>query len=232
MDERARELLKMGREAYRKKEYSRAEDHLSQLLELHNDFADVYNMLGVIFHDRGLFSKAQKSFQRALEINPSYTEAAMNLAVTHNDLGRYEEARRIYGSLLAGGRSEPGDLDPFVRGKVANMYAEIGDVYQSSGLHERAAIEFRKALDLGPGFVDIRLKLAQALSDGGNRDDAVSELRQILNDRPTFVAARVHLGITLYAQGKHSDAVAEWREALRLDPSNKSCQMYLNLVKE
>jgi tetratricopeptide (TPR) repeat protein len=232
MDERTKEMLKLGREAYKKKEYSRAESYLAQVMEQHDNFADVFNMLGVIYHDRGLFSKAQKNFERALAINPGYTEAALNLAVTYNDLGRYEEAKAIYGKVLQSGKNEPGELDPFVRGKIANMYADIGDVYQSSGLYDQAADEYRKALSMGPGFVDIRLKLAQVLRDCGKREEALVEFKRILEDRPTFVPARVHLGITLYAQGRYPEAVAAWKEALRIDPGNKSCQMYLNLVKD
>ena len=89
MDEQTKDFLKLGRDAYRKKEYSRADDYLTRVAEQHDDFADVFNMLGVIYHDRGLFSKAQQNFERALAINPRYTEAALNLAVTYNDLGRY-----------------------------------------------------------------------------------------------------------------------------------------------
>jgi len=232
MDERTKELLRLGRDAYRKKEYSRAESVLTQVLEKHEAFADVHNMLGVIYHDRGLFSKAQGHFEQALQINPGYTEAALNLAVTYNDLGRYEDAKQVYGQALARSRAEPGELDPFVRGKISNMYADIGDVYLSSGLQGQAADEYRKALSLAPGFVDIRLKLAQALRDDGHHDQAIEQFRRILEERPAYTAARIHLGITLYALGRNDEAVAEWREALRQDPDNRSCQMYLNLVGE
>jgi tetratricopeptide (TPR) repeat protein len=232
MDDKTKELLKLGREAYRKKEYSRAESYLAQVVEDQGAFADVFNMLGVIYHDRGLFSKAQKNFERALSINPNYTEAALNLAVTYNDLGRYEEARAIYARVLEVGKNEPGELDPFVRGKVANLYADIGDIYQSAGLYDTAAVEYRRALTLGPGFVDIRLKLAQSLRDAGKREEALEELRRVIQERPSFVPARVHLGITLYSMGRLAEAVAEWQEALRLEPDNRSCQMYLNLIKD
>lgn len=232
MDDRIKELLRLGREAYRKKEYARAEGYLNQVLETDHHFADVFNMLGVIFHDRGLFSKAHKNFEKALEINPAYTEAALNLAVTYNDLGRYEEAKQIYSRVLSHTPSRPDELDPFVRGKVANMYADIGDVYLSSGLYSQATQEYRKALDMGPGFVDIRLRLAQSLRDGGQREEAVLELRRILEERPEFSSARLHLGITLYALGRSQEAIHEWKELLRIDPNNRSCQMYLNLIKE
>jgi len=230
MDERTKEALRLGRDAYKKKEYSRAESYLLQVLENHSGFADVHNMLGVIFHDRGLFSKAQGHFEKALEINPNYTEAALNLAVTYNDLGRYEDAKRVYGQALANSRTEPGELDPFVRGKIANMYADIGDVFSSSGLYDLAAAEYEKALSMAPGFVDIRLKLAQALRDAGKHEDAIAQFKKILQDRPGYASARIHLGITLYAVGRNDEAVEQWQEVLRQDPENRSCKMYLNLV--
>jgi tetratricopeptide (TPR) repeat protein len=231
MDEKMRENLQLGRDAYKKREYAKAESHLIQLVDGQQRFADVHNMLGVICHDRGLFKKAQEYFEQALAINPSYIEAALNLSVTYNDLGRYQEAKDVYSRALNAGQKGSSDLDPFVRGKLANMYADIADIYQSFGFYEFAANEYRKALELGPGFVDIRLKLAQVLRDCGKRDEAVTELHRVLSERPAFVPARIHLGITLYSQGKMSEAIAEWQEGLRLDPSNKSCQMYLNLVQ-
>ena len=232
MQERIKELLRLGREAYKTREFVRAEGFLVQVLEHMDAFADVHNMLGVIYHERGLFSKAQIHFERALAINPTYTEAALNLSVTYNDLGHYEQAKQVYHQVVSAAQEHRGELDPFMRGKIANMYAEIGDVYQSVGFHQQAVVEYTKALTMGPGFVDIRLKMAQALGDGGQREDALAELRRILDERPEFVAARLHLGITLYALGRFAEAVSEWKEVLRHDPMNKSVQMYLNLVKE
>ena len=60
----------------------------------------------------------------------------------------------------------------------------------------------------------------------------MTEFRKIMEDRPGFVSARVHLGVTLYSMGKTELALKEWNEVLSLDPGNKSCQMYINLVKE
>ncbi|HOX45009.1 MAG TPA: tetratricopeptide repeat protein [Myxococcota bacterium] len=230
MEDRIKELLRLGRDAYRKKEFSRAESYLVEVLEHHETFADLHNMLGVIYHDRGLFSKAQKHFERALAINPNYTEASLNLAVTYNDLGRYEDAKRIYANALQRSQSKPGEMDSFVKGKVSNMYADIGEVYHSSGMFLEAAQEFRKALALAPGFVDIRLRLALALRDLGQTEEAVGEFRRILQDRPAFLQARVHLGVALHALGKTAEAILEWQEVLKQDPGNRSCQMYLKLL--
>src|SRR5512142_3175912 len=143
-----KQALTLGRVYYLKKEYARAEQHLAQVVEQNQSFADVYNMLGVIYHDQGQYQKAQRAFEAALRINPGYTDAALNLAVTYNDTGKYREAQEAYQQALHHSGAAPGKLDTFVKGKLANMYAEIGDVYASSGMHAQAMAEYERALAL------------------------------------------------------------------------------------
>ena len=100
MDEKIKHMLSLGREHFESGEYDRAEKLLTQVIRENRSFADVHNMLGVIFHDQGRFTQAQECFERALDINPSYTDAALNLAVTYNDLGRYADAKRVYSAAM------------------------------------------------------------------------------------------------------------------------------------
>jgi tetratricopeptide (TPR) repeat protein len=232
MDEALRQLLTLGRGYFDKKQYREAEGYLTQLVEQNQSFADVYNMLGIIHHDQGQFTRAQRAFEAALRLNPAYTDAALNLAIIYNDLGRYREAKEVYSSALNRQRSNPRGIDPFVKGKIANMYADIGDVYASSGLLDEAVVEYRRALDLGPKFVDVRLKLANVLRDLHDYPSALGEFEALLSQAPNYVLGRVHYGITLYAAGKREEAVAVWEDVLGRNPGNKSAEMYLNLVRD
>ena len=114
-------------------------------------FADVWNMLGVIYHAQGKFQKAIDCFSNALSINPNYTEAQLHLAVTYNDLGQYDKAQKIYRQAkeYKGVEADAQDRlpDSFVRGKLANMHAELGDTYWGIGLFEEALEEYSKALE-------------------------------------------------------------------------------------
>ena len=133
MDDTLRQLLTLGKEFYLKRDFPNARAYLEQVVERAQSFADVYNMLGVIYHDAGQFTKAQGAFEHAMSLNPAYTEAALNLAVLYNDLGKYQEAKETYSRALEYTRADPEELDPFVAGKIANMHADVGDAYRSAG---------------------------------------------------------------------------------------------------
>ena len=230
MDETLKQALALGRDYYLKREYGLAEQYLTQVVEQNQSFADVYNMLGVIFHDQGQYQKALRAFEAALRLNPGYTDAALNLAVTYNDTGKYKEAQETYRHALSRSGARAGKVDRFVQGKLANMYADIGDVWLSSGLYQEAITEYRRALQLGPAFVDVRSKLAGALRDAGERDQAIKEYEEVVRQSPNYVPARLNLGLCLYAGGRKDEAVRQWRAVLELSPGNRNAEMYLQLA--
>ncbi|MSP63515.1 MAG: tetratricopeptide repeat protein [Myxococcales bacterium] len=232
MDDQLRQLLTQGRGHYEKGEYIEAEVYLDQVLLRDRGHANVFNMLGVICHSTGRFTSAERHFEEALRLNPTYTEAALNLSVTYNDLGKYAEAKAVYGKAVNQTDREPGQLDPFVKGKLANMHAEVGDAYSQLGMYYEAIEEYRKALKLCPTFADLRTRLGTTLRDAGQRDQAVAEFEEAKRHNPRYLPARIHLGVTLFALGRKDEAAVEWQAVLAEDPENKSCQAYLSMLKE
>jgi tetratricopeptide (TPR) repeat protein len=231
MDDALKQHLVLAREHYEKREYDRAEYHLNEVLKHTQSYADVYNMLGVIDHDRGDFQEARKHFETARKINPNYTEASLNLAVTYNDLGLYADARRIYEQMRERSAASPEQIDPFSRGKLANLHAEVAQAYADFGLFGEAAGEYRKALALCPQFADLRVRLGNVLRDMGELEAARQEYEEALRHNPRYAPARVLLGIALFSMGRRGDAEAAWQAAVEQDPDNKSAQMYLRMVR-
>ncbi len=232
MDEKLREALATGRELYRQKEFVRAEPHLAKVADAKLPYADVHNMLGVIYHDVGQFSKAQACFEEALRINPAYTEASLNLAVTYNDMGRYAEARDLYLGALTSSTRPGGKIDSFVMGKLANMYADIAEVFASSGAFDEAIGEYRRALALRPTFIDLRHKLAQALRDAGRADDSLRELRAILAQNAEYLPARLSLGLTLFSVGDAPGALRALDAVLVDHPEHPRAKVYRAMISE
>jgi tetratricopeptide (TPR) repeat protein len=234
MDDRTRRLLDRGREYYAAGEYDKAARCLVPVLRHENGYADVYQMMGVIYAQRGLPKRAVRMFEQAVKLNPGYTEAAMNLAVVYNDEGRYKEAREVHRRMLAARRktgtgSSP--VDPFVRGKLANKHADLADAYEQAGLLADAIRERERALALCPAFVDIRSRLADAYRTIGDLAAATREYERVKKENAGLPGPRLQLGLTYYAAGRNQEAAREWREVVALAPENKVVRLYLGLVE-
>jgi Tfp pilus assembly protein PilF len=231
MDEQARQLLVKGREHYARQEFEQAEAIFEQVLQQDDRYADVHDMLGVIAHRGGHFVDAEKHFERALQLNPNYTEAALNLAVTYNDRGKFAEAREVYAHIKQRPSGDATELDPFARGKLANMHADLAQAYLDANLAPQAVAELEKALLLCPDFADIRTRLATTLRQMGDFARAREHLEAAIATRPSYVSARIQLGVTLLSMGDLDGAEAAWNHALEVDPSSPGAKMYLRMVK-
>jgi tetratricopeptide (TPR) repeat protein len=230
--EQVHETYLLARKLYEKENFAEAEKLLERLSTEAPFFADVFNKLGVIYHQRGAFGRAAKVFEKALELNPRYTEAALNLAVTYNNLGRYEKASAAFQNAARFTQTGTGALDPFIRGKLANQHADLADIYFDLGLLAEAIEEYRKAVNLGPRFADLRTRLAVALREHGDFESALVEFQEALKVNPKYVPAYLHLGVTYYMRGLIDRAVRVWKTALKASPNDKSVQVYLEFIKE
>ena len=230
MDEHIKQLLLLGREHYQKRELDKAEPMLRQVLEQDDRLADVHDMLGVICHSRGNFAQAEYHFERALAINPNYTEAALNLAVTYNDRGKYEAARQVYSRIKGHPGGSLHGLDPFARGKIANMHAEVGQAYADAGLPREAIAEFEKAVGLCPQFADLRTRLGTLLREVNEIPRAREQYEAAVNARPAYIPARIQLGVTLLALGEAAAAREQWQKVLEIEPENVRAKMYLRMM--
>ncbi len=232
MDDHLKQLLVLGREHYQKREYDKAEYLLRQVAEKADQYADVHHMLGVITHSRGDFPQAEKHFERAVELNPNYTEAALNLMVTYNDLGKYDAARQIYATIRDRGEGAERQPDPFAKGKIANMHAELSQAYQDIGMTLDAIRELEKATALCPTFADLRTQLGVLYRDTGDKVRAREQFEAAKKANPKYIQARVLLGVLLLTAGENEAAKAEFEAVIAQDPDNKSAATYLRIVEK
>ena len=230
MDERLKQILRIAREHYERREFDKAEPLLRGVLDELDKFADVYNMLGVMAHERRDFLEAERCFERALELNPGYTEAALSLTVTYNDLGKFDLARAVHERATGGPRPE-GGMDPFVRGKIANMHAEVGQAYVDTGLLRDAIPEYEKAVGLCPQFADLRTKLGNLYKEVGDAARARAQYEAAREANPKYAPARVALAVLMIAANERVKAEDELQEVLAIDPDHKTAQMYLRMLK-
>lgn len=227
------ESYELGKKAFDEKSYTEAQIYLEEVLREKDNFADVYNMLGYIYYAASRRNDAIECFEKALQINPNYTEVSLNLAVIYNEMGEFDKAQGVYAKAKEAGKSSSTSyLDPFAKGKLANMHAEIGTIYQTLGFYREAVDEYKKAIALRPTFVDIKNKLGTAYRDMRDYSKAIKEFEEAVTINPEYAPVRINLGITYYAMGQIEKAKAEWLKVLHNNPNDTKAQMYLNLAAE
>ncbi|MGM0595948.1 MAG: tetratricopeptide repeat protein [Myxococcota bacterium] len=227
-----KKIIGRGREAFQSGNYDKAKLLFLKALEKRNDMADIHNMLGIINHQDGNLEEAKYHFERALIINPGYTDASLNLSVTYNELGKYNEARKVYSRAMDKSKDQKSNLDPYVRGKLSNKHAELGDIYKEMALYEEAVREFEKALDLAPSFLDIRTRLADTLRESGAVEAANKEIDKVLSQNKEYVPALISKGVYYFTREEYEKAKNIFEKVLKNDPSNRSCNLYLKMISQ
>lgn len=222
--EKASRLFEAGR-------YPEAEDLYLKLIEAGGGgYADIYNRLGLITAFQGQIEAAAEWFHKAVQANPRYTEACVNLAVTCADLSRYDDAQRAYDDAARLVREAPLSTDPYVRGRLANEHAALGDRYADLGFHDEALDEYRKALGLCPAFPDIITKVGVVLREQGAYDEAIRVFLRAKEISPDYAPATIHLGITYYMSGFPDLARREWASMSAESFNGDRTAVYLSLA--
>jgi len=232
MDPLSKELYRQAATLFEEGNYREAEPLLKDILKLNPEYPDVLNKLGVVMSFKGSKEEAVLYFEKALRKNPLYTEASLNLAITYNEMNEFKKAQEVIAKAAQIASPGPNAVDPYISGKLANEHYRIGNIYMDFGMYEEAVEEFKKALRLHRGLVDVRTKLGVALRNLKMFDEAVSQFTMAKELNPDYGPARVQLGLTYYMQGSSGLAMQEWEDALKQIPDLKEAQTYLKLLKD
>jgi serine/threonine protein kinase/tetratricopeptide (TPR) repeat protein len=166
----------------------------------------------------GGLNKAIDYFQQAIAKDPNYALAYSGLADSYFSMTR-----------------NTGVLSPKEAGAKARQAAEkaleldpsLPEAHASMGLvllvfewdFAEAEREFRRAIDLNPGYPYAHVWYAELLYGNGRYDESISENRKAVALEPFTSNIRVNLGVTLMF-GKHiQESEQQFRQTLDMDPN-------------
>jgi tetratricopeptide (TPR) repeat protein len=231
MQERpADRLLARARERFTLHDYHGALHLADELLSGGHAYADAHQLRGLALALLGHPERALDAFDAALAINPRYTDALVHRGIVLSDLGRIDEAADALARAAAERDGRLGGLTRPVAGRLANLHAELAEAYADAGLLEDAIREYRRALELGPAFHDLRFRLARHMLAAGHYLDARDELERVMAARPEFDDARVTLGLARYLAGDADGAREVWRDCRERRPDDARLGAYLAMV--
>lgn len=223
------QTIAKGVAAWEHEDYGEALECFRSVLKDHPAFPDVRNKAGLCLAMLGDLDAALEEFDKALELNEDYAEAHLNRAIVLNDLGRFDEARQAFeraDELDRRHKKFPSDIG----NRLAVSHGRTGDLYMIADQAEKAAREFQAALEVRPGYLDIRSKLAEALIQMDQLEKAREELEGILEGNPEYTSARLRLGVVLHRMGEDQAAVEQWKACLERNPDDMRAKGYLASV--
>src|SRR6476469_5106167 len=156
-------LLARARDRFTVQDYYGAIYLLEEIVAGGRAFADVHHLIGVSLSLLGRHQEALTQFGRALELNPRYLEALIHQGLVLSELGRTRESEDSFRRAADSVAPPSAGLPAPVAAKLANQHAELADAYAEAGALGRAIEEYARALELGPGFQDLRYRMARVL---------------------------------------------------------------------
>jgi tetratricopeptide (TPR) repeat protein len=93
-----------------------------------------------------------------------------------------------------------------------------GIVLQRLARHEDAAAQFRRALEVTPGYLPARVRLAESLLKSGNLAESGRLFHALLSDPQAEALAQFGLGQIAASEGRHEVALTHLQRAVELVP--------------
>jgi tetratricopeptide (TPR) repeat protein len=193
-------------------------------------YADAYNLLGLSLAMVDRPTDALVAFDRALDLNPRYVEAHLNRGVLLNGLGRTEEAAASFAVAEMLGQPDATGFPVVVGNRLANAHAALGDEYRAAGALDEAITQYRRGLDLRPGYPDIRMALARTLLEAQHYPEAAEALDLVLAVRPTMLEAMLLRGLAAYLAGDTAAAERLWDRAAASHPKEPRVETYRSML--
>ena len=131
---------------------------------------------------------------------------------------------------LALGAPDATGFPAMVADRLANMHAELGRAYREAGAVAKAVDHFVAALELRPGFADLRLELARTRLEAGHPDAAEGELDAVLEKHPNWLDAMLLRGLAAYLSGNLEQAKAVWERAAWQYPDEPRLESYRSML--
>lgn len=235
-----------------KREFVRAREIASELVNVNGGNAKFKVLLGSIDRMAGNRDSARKYFSEAVEADPSLGLAQVILAQMDMEDGRKDQAEARYKKVI---ETHADDVAAMLglaqisesRGKTQEAVAWIekarasdqsalmprlllGSYYLRTGDNQHVISVVQEALRHYPRDIRALRLLAQAQAKSQRNDDAVATYRKIIEIDPESVAAHMGLAEIYYKQKHYAASDESFKTALTLDPDNYQAKLGIALV--
>jgi len=182
---------------------------LLKAVELDPDNPAIYNLLGIIYLEKGLNPQASESFKKALDLNPKYLEVHNNLGTVYLRTGKIPEALAEFTLVL----NDPLYATPHF------AYYNRGQAYLALKDYGQARQNFIQAIRLSPQYSLAYHGLGLAWKGSGNLEEAAEAFKKAIAYAPQYAQGHYDLGEVFLELNEKALARLAFQEVLHLAPN-------------
>ena len=146
--------------------------HFQKAIDLYPNYAEAYQLLGVVNMEIGKFPDAEMQLAKATELEPNLATAYFALGICRNQMAKYPEAE----TALARGL----ELDP----TSPDGHYHIAEAYWNLGRFDDSEPHARKALALKPDLAPAHVLLGNSMLRKRDAPAALKEFQEYLRLAP------------------------------------------------
>jgi len=188
----------------------------------------------------------KNSSQAIVQVSSNLNKCLNTINFDMSAANRYKTAKqlRAEGEFAAAGHEFNQALGD--KAYIKDSFVQVGDIMKLLGNDPKAAEYYKKAINVAPTDIDLRLSYAKILDKLGNDEQAVEEYNYILSkvsdnketlyaleriykkkldSSPTDATITANLGAIMQKQGKFDEALRYYSKAEYLDPSNVNTRL-------
>jgi len=168
----ARKEFDLGKQSMQTNDAPTSLQHFHKAIDLYPNYAEAYQLMGVMNLETGKFADAEPQLAKATEIEPKLTTAFFALGICRNQMAKYAEAE----TALARGL----ELDP----NSADGHYHIAEAYWNLGRFDDSEPHARKSLELKPDMAPAHVLLGNSMLRKRDAPGALKEFKEYLRLAP------------------------------------------------
>ncbi len=189
-------------------QYDQATEYCQKLIKDHPEDAWNYLMAGMIDLFQGKYSEAIDSFERALTIEPDNFEMYDDRVEALAKDGDFQAAINMILDNMEANETFP---DTFVR--LADLYSQLGD-------DNNAVLNYSRALEMYPGYLEAAVKLGTQHLRNGRYYEAAAQFNAAAEINDQLITTYVALAAAQMKSGDSSSARDTVELAVALEPNS------------
>jgi tetratricopeptide (TPR) repeat protein len=185
----------------------KSENYILKAVELSPNDANVNLTAGQIFMQKQEFETALPFVKKAVELEPSNTKSIRNLAQIYYDIGQLEKSIQTYEVAINK------ETDTKVK---ADLYFNLGILYNRVGNLEEAEYNFTNSLDENPDDIEAVMGMAQVFENAEKWRKAEKFYRELIAVDPDNPEHYRGMSRVLLQQGEPDESQRYLEKAKRL----------------